>query len=236
MRERVRIHMREMAAHVFPPEYDPFAWIYDQHWGKGFSQRVQPVLEQLLLPRMPAKGRTLGLCCRTGQIAGWLAGRGFRVTGVDASAEMLLCARRNAPTVEFLQADARDLHVRGECDAAISTFNSLAHTPSPEEMPATFCNVRAALRSGAPFLFDISSEEAYRTRWRGSYAIVGPDHACVVRPSYEASKHRARNNITVFYRNGGWERVDPDDHPALLFRAGAALLFAGGRCPRHRYS
>lgn len=126
--------------------------------------------------------------------------RGFRVTGVDASAPMLECARQNAPGAEFMLADARTFRPPRQLAGALSTFNSLAHFATVGELQQVFRNVRAALCGGAPFLFDLSMEEAYASKWGGILGVVAEDHACLLRPSYDRVQRIGRNEVTVFQR------------------------------------
>lgn len=83
-------------------DYDAFAWLYNRHWGPDSARRFLPVLERWLLPYLPPRARILDLCCGTGQLAQALAQRGYLVTGIDGSEEMIRFARANAPDVEFL--------------------------------------------------------------------------------------------------------------------------------------
>ncbi len=100
-----------MTSEVHRSDYDGFAWFYDRHWGDEFSARVLPVVEKLLLSRLPPGGRILDLCCGMGRLAAALGKRGFSLTGVDASKGMLRFARGNAPSTNFFQADARSFHL-----------------------------------------------------------------------------------------------------------------------------
>ncbi len=197
-----------MAAPAIRSEYDLFANIYSLHWGKEFADRVQPVLEQLVLRHLAGGARILDLCCGAGHLASALVQRGFRVVGLDSSPEMVQLARQNAPSAEIIEADARGFQFPARFDAAVSTFNSLAHIPSLEDMARVFRCVHAALEPGAPFLFDVSMEEAYATHWRGSFGIVAEDYACIVRPSYDPERRVGRNDITLFHHHGQWRRVD----------------------------
>ncbi len=197
-----------MAAPAIPNDYDLFAGIYCRHWGKEFSGRIQPVLEDLILRALPTDARVLDLCCGGGHVAAFLMQRGFRVTGLDSSPEMVRLARRNALGAEILQGDARSFQLPPGFGAVLSTFNSLAHIPSLDDLHLVFRCVHAALAPGAPFLFDLSMEEAYATHWRGLFGIVAEDYACIVRPRYDAERRLGRNDITVFHRNGTWRRVD----------------------------
>src|SRR4051812_10542181 len=59
--------------------YDDFAWFYNRYWADEFHKVAIPVLERIWLPRVPAGGRLLDVCCGTGYLAGNLGRRGFQV-------------------------------------------------------------------------------------------------------------------------------------------------------------
>lgn len=115
-------------------EYDAFAWTYNRYWGRDAVQRFLPVLEKLVLPHLPPDAHVLDLCCGTGQLAQALAERGYQVTGIDGSEEMIRFARINAPNVDFIIEDARQFHLPGTYHAVISTYDSLNHVTSLEEL------------------------------------------------------------------------------------------------------
>jgi len=105
-------------------DYDAFAWVYNKHWGNSFLPHALPALEKLVFAHLPANACILDLCCGTGQLAQILVERGYQVSGLDGSAEMLCFARGNAPTVEFTHADARSFELPDVFRAVISTFDS----------------------------------------------------------------------------------------------------------------
>ncbi len=195
-----------------PSDYDSFAWFYNRYWGSGpssFAARVLPVLDRLFLPQIPARGHILDLCCGSGQLAGELAGRGYQLTGIDGSADLLHFARENAPGVEFVHADARTFRLPAIYDGALSTFDSLNHLLQLDELTAALRNVRDALKAGAPFLFDLNMEEGYLARWRGSFGLTGDDHALVAVSSYDPGTRLGQFTATMFRLRGGlWQRAD----------------------------
>ncbi|MFQ6030269.1 MAG: class I SAM-dependent DNA methyltransferase, partial [Dehalococcoidia bacterium] len=156
----------------------------------------------------PPKVHILDLCCGTGQLAQALITRGYRVTGLDGSAQMLRFARENTPMGEFTLDDARSFELSTICHGVISTFDSLNHIMSLEEMTSVFRNVYAVLAEGGLFLFDLNMEEGYKSRWRGSFNIVEDDHVCVVRASYYPEERLGKNDITMFHLENGWIRSD----------------------------
>jgi len=195
-----------------PSGYDTFAWFYQKYWGSGpmsFIARALPVLERLVLTRVPQGGRILDLCCGTGQLVGELMRRGYHVTGVDGSEQMLGFARANAPGAEFVHADVRTMTLPSSHDAAVCLFDSLNHLMRPDEVETAFRNVRAAVTSGAPFLCDFNMEPGYQARWRGSFGIAEDDHALINRSAYDAPTKIARSVLTMFrLQQGAWRRAD----------------------------
>lgn len=190
-------------------DYDPFAWFYNRYWGGTFADRFLAVIEQLLLSHLPEGARLLDLCCGTGQLAGVLADQGFRVTGLDASDAMLAIARENAPQVEFILGDARQFSLPASFHGILSTFDSLNHLLTLEELTAAFLNVQAALLEGGRFLFDLNMEPGYRARWQGSAAMVEADNVCAVRAAFDPERRIGRNEITMFRLEGErWRRWD----------------------------
>lgn len=191
-----------------PAAYDDFAWIYDRHWGRDATWMLDAI-EPIVLRDVAAPARVLDLCCGTGQMARALHDRGYHVTGVDGSAEMIRYARRNAPDCTFVVADARDFAVPGPFDLALSMYDALNHLLEPDDLRRAFGRVHAALRPGAPFLFDLNLAEGFRARWRGSYGLAEDEYACVVRSRYDEPSASAELAATIF-RPGesGWTRSD----------------------------
>ena len=189
-------------------DYDAFARMYNQYWGP-YATRMYPILEHLVLRHLTGKGPVLDLCCGTGQLAERLTGEGYAVTGVDGSGSMIEIARDNAPDAEFFVQDAREpLPARGFV-AAFSTFDSLNHVLTLEDLTQVFGNVRGALAAGGYFAFDLNMAEAYEARWKGTYAYVQDDHVCVVRSSKDVARRIGNMELTIFeLQDDEWERVD----------------------------
>jgi SAM-dependent methyltransferase len=190
-------------------DYDPFAWLYTYYWGDDFHRQIMPVLDRLLLSELPKRARLLDLCCGDGRVSHRLAKRGFNVTGIDGSEQMLTFAKQRSPKVEFLLKDARNFQLPAVYDGAISTFDSLNHVMKAEELELVFRNVHACLRAGASFVFDLNREEAYVDFWARTSTTVDPKAVSIARGSYDGHTKLAHCDVTLFRLDrGSWERSD----------------------------
>jgi SAM-dependent methyltransferase len=189
-------------------DYDSFADIYNRHWG-SYGTRVLAPLDLLGLRDLEAGTRVLDLCCGTGQLAAELGNRGLEVVGIDSSPAMVRHAKRNAPAGEFVVADARDFSLAGPVAMVVSTFDSLNHVMTIDELETVFHHVAAALAPGGRFVFDLNVETGYLARWHGTFKIEGNDELVVGESSYDEAERVGTMKLTWFTRIGDlWERGD----------------------------
>lgn len=211
--------------------YDDFAWFYNRYWNEEFHSVAFPILERIWLSRLAPGARILDVCCGTGHLAAMLTERGYRVTGIDASAAMIGYARENAPAAEFHVADATNFHLQTDFDAAVSTFDSLNHFLGSADLEAVLRNTAAALKPGAPLVFDLLSEAAYQTRWTDAFSIVRDDHVLAFAgEGYDFRTCTAHCEITMFrLLDGAWRRFDTmiQERCHKPEQVDAALLDAG---------
>jgi SAM-dependent methyltransferase len=189
--------------------YDAFAPFYDLYWGDWYLDDCRAGLAELVLPRIPAGGRVLDLCCGTGQLARWLMACGFEVTGLDGSEAMLERARRNAPDAQLVCADAREFRFEEPFDAVLSTFDSVNHFATLEDVRAVFDNVYEALAPGGLFVFDVNTQTGFLDAADESYITEDGGPVCIVRASYDAKQGVGISKVTGFLQEGElWRRVD----------------------------
>jgi len=191
--------------------YNEFAAYYDVYWAAGYLRDFEEGLEETILPLVRPGARVLDLCCGTGRLAAWLSARGFDVTGVDQSAEMLAVAQMHAPGAMFVEADARSFALPQPVDLVLSTFDSVNHFPSLDELEQVFRCVRGALTADGLFCFDFNTEEGFEYAGDETYAAMGEDHVCVSRSSWDSEAGEGVSLLTVFEREGDlWRRTDAE--------------------------
>ncbi len=216
-------------------DYDDFAWFYNRYWGNLYNNQEFPVVEKLLLPYLASQSRILDLCCGTGQLTQGLIKHGFQVTGIDSSIEMLRYARENAPSAEFILADARSFSLPPIYHSVLSTGNSLNHIMTLEELKDVFKNVYATLQVDGVFLFDVIMEEGWYS-WPDSSSIVEDDNVCIWQNNNNSDERMNRANITLFRLESKiWQRLDltlfqksysESDIRSLLTKSGFSNILA----------
>lgn len=101
----------------------------------------------------------LDLGCGTGQLTAKIAQSGAKVTGIDRSETMIVAAKQNYPTLEFLVADARDLQIDSRFDAVFS--NATLHWIQPPE--AAIQSIHRVLKPGGRFVAEFGGKGNIQT-------------------------------------------------------------------------
>jgi SAM-dependent methyltransferase len=182
--------------------YDGHAEWYERAFAIG--ERANAPREAALRLLGPGSGRLLDVGCGTGTHTAVFAEHGWRVVGVDLSADQLQLAR--ARGVDVLQADAADLPFESEeFDAVVSVWT---HT-DVEDFPLLLREVVRVLRPGGPFVY------------------VGA-HPCFVGPHAAFVEERRLPTLSSGYWEPGRYTVPPELSPSgLRARVGGVHLPLG---------
>lgn len=189
--------------------YDDVAVMYHTLWSNSYLPGALPALERLFFCQVLTTAHVLDVCCGCGHVTAELMRRGYTITGVDNSKELIEIARRELPQVEFHLQDVRHLTLQGPFDAALSTFDSLNHILNLGDLHSVFAGVYAALRKGGLFVFDMNLEEAYEVDLRQWTVNVRHDSVGMSRGMYDPVTHTAHTELIWFTQNGSkdcWQR------------------------------
>ncbi len=190
-------------------DYDNFAWLYNQEF-KAFGENIFPAIKTIARDSLVDSGKVLDLCCGTGQLAKVLTEKGYQVTGIDGSREMLRYARGNAPDAKFIAGDARTFRLPPEYKAVFSTFDSLNHVMTLKELEKIFGRILACLVKGGIFVFDMTTRKHFEVATK-DYKDVREKPEClyIIRTKYDAKKKLGEWAITIFRPEGTlWERSE----------------------------
>lgn len=149
--------------------YEGFSEVYDELMDdvpyETWCSRICSILEE----RGIGSGLVLDLCCGTGKMTRLMAARGYDMTGVDSSEEMLSKARmseRNGDISDreilYLCQEAAELELYGTVDAVISVCDSLNYILESEELTEVFKRVNNYLNAKGVFIFDINTQYKFR--------------------------------------------------------------------------
>ena len=199
-----------MSDSVFGQSYaDQYDLLYS---GKDYEAECDMIEEVFRRHGQGDVKTVLDLGCGTGNHAIPLARRGYRVTGVDLSADMLVHAREKAAGIQlpegsampmFIQGDVRNVDLGEQSDAVLMMFAVLGYQLSNEDVAAALRNVRRHLRPGGLFVFDVWYGPAVLAIRPGERVkLISVDRGKVIRAasgSLDTSRHLTEVRYHVWH-------------------------------------
>ena len=168
-------------------EYTALAAVYDEFMDNvdyaAWSDRIEDILNRHGI----SNGLVLDLGCGTGKITELLAEKGYDLTGIDSSEEMLqeAVARRDRSGADilYLQQDMREFELYGTMRAIVSTCDCINYITEPEELLQVFLLVNNYLDPGGLFVFDFNTKAKYAEIGDASISETRED-ACFIWENY----------------------------------------------------
>ena len=167
---------------------------------------------QAILEKEGLKPRTVAdLACGTGSATRILAERGYRVTAVDLSEDMLTeamdkCADlENLPT--FVHQNLAELRLPRAVDMAVCFLDSLDYILDPADCEAAIRRTYKALNPGGIFIFDVNTPEKLRAMDGQVFLDEDDDVYCVWRGEFDQETNICSYGMDLFQREGEvWHR------------------------------
>ncbi len=151
--------------------YSRLAEYYDRiYWWKDYRQEVDFLLETFR--KYGVSGRKiLEVACGTGNHTWILAKKGYEVTGVDLSEDVLRVARRKVRRgAVFVKGDMRELDsaIAGEYDAVVCLFSAISYNVRLPDLRRTLAGFYTRLKSNGIVVFDTHfTKKEFRDGYRG---------------------------------------------------------------------
>lgn len=98
-----------------------------------------------LITKQPGS-RVIDLGCGNGSLTAHIAERGYAVTGIDDSEEMLRLAQQEHPDLSFIRGNAVTFHLDEKADVVFS--NAVFHWIDEKDQPAMLSNICHNLKPG----------------------------------------------------------------------------------------
>ncbi len=195
--------------------YRGLAGIYDYLLAGIDYEEWADYLEQIFERfQIKPRGVLLDLACGTGNSTFPWAGRGYTAIGVDISNEMLDLARSKAREknleIIFYRQDLRRLDLPFQADVAVLYQDGLNYLLTHGDLKKAMCKIRAALRPGGYFVFNLNLLEKLplgdlpEVSW-----LEEEDLTLIWESSYEPAEKIWRIKLAAFVqREGGlYERI-----------------------------
>ena len=199
--------------------YDLLASVYDaineeidySEW----ADFIEEIIERDFNAQKPELLLDLG--CGTGKMTIELAKRGYDMTGVDYSAEMLNAARERAEEcglsdkILWLCQDMREFELYGTVDVVVSCLDSINHITTPSDLSRVFSLVHNYLIPNGIFIFDINGKQKFETIYADrTYVMEQNDTVCIWQNDYNRKTKLCDFYITLFKegKDGRYTRFD----------------------------
>lgn len=146
------------------PLYHEYAWAYDYVVAQPAGPAASVVVAALAARGVGPGVSLVDAGCGTGRYAAELARLGYRVTGVDRSAELVAVADRAAPSCRFEVADLADWAPAEPFDAALC--RGVLNDPIADaDRAAAVAGLGRALRDGGVLVADVRDWEPTAKRY-----------------------------------------------------------------------
>ena len=146
------------------------------------------------------------LACGTGSVTAILARRGYRVTGVDMSEEMLTEAAMKTMDMDeppmFSCQRLEALRLPRAVDMAVCALDSLDYITDPSACAEAIRRAYRALNPGGIFIFDVNTPEKLRAMDGQVFLDEDDDVFCVWRGEFDRETNICSYGMDLFQREG----------------------------------
>ena len=151
------------------------------------------------------------LACGTGSVTEILARKGYEVTGVDMSEEMLTVAASKVMDLERLPMFScqrlEQLRLPRAVDMAVCALDSLDYILDPADCAEAIRRAYKALNPGGIFIFDVNTPEKLRAVGGQVFLDEDDDVYCVWRGEFDEKTNICSYGMDLFQRQGAvWHR------------------------------
>ena len=141
--------------------YQAFAELYDELMNDVDYEGWADYYTRLLSIYGVRGGKVCECACGTGGLTIPLYYRGFQMTGVDISREMLWQAaqksRKRGIAMPFVQQDMKSLNLHRPMDAVLATCDGVNYLLTEENLLSFFRAAHRAVKPGGALVFDVST-------------------------------------------------------------------------------
>ena len=198
--------------------YEALAASYDELTEDVEYEKRADFVEKLFLRAKRPVRSLLDLACGTGTMTELFARRGYTVTGVDYSPEMLAQAQQKLATLDppplLLCQSMPQLKLLEKVDAAICCLDSINYLTRPRDVQRTFARLHDAIAPGGPLVFDVHAVSKMEKLDGEVLLDEREDVFCLWRTRYRKNVKMLDYEVDLFrlQPDGAWERDFEEHH------------------------
>ncbi len=194
------------------------AYVHDQSYSE-LAQAAALYLMELLTEREPAKTTIIDLGCGSGVFAEPLAKAGFKVTGIDYSADMIALAKARVPDAKFVQASFLDYKIP-KCHAVTAIGEVLNYQFDEKNnfqaLTDLFEKIYQQLTKDGIFLFDFIEPGIQGIMSESNRQVEGKDWNMFLRLVEDWETATLTRDITLFRKVGDLYHKSHEVHRVYL--------------------
>ena len=198
--------------------YEALAAAYDELTEDVEYKKRAGFVEKLFLRAKRPVRSLLDLACGTGTMTELFARRGYTVTGVDYSPEMLAQAQQKLATLDppplLLCQSMPQLELLEKVDAAICCLDSINYLTRPRDVQRTFARLHDAITPGGSLVFDVHAVSKMEKLDGEVLLDEREDVFCLWRTRYRKNVKMLDYEVDLFrlQPDGAWERDFEEHH------------------------
>lgn len=164
--------------------------------------------------------KVLDVACGTGEFSVRLAQKGYTVTGIDLSDEMLVIAKEKADqsgvSIPFYQQNMIELETGEQFDSIVIFCDSLNYLHAESDVQSTFQRVYEQLKPGGLFMFDVHSVFKMEHVFAGQTFADVQDEVSYIWNAFEGPEpYSVEHELTFFVKEeeaNQYDRFDEDHY------------------------
>lgn len=183
---------------------ESFARIYDDIMGAVPYKLWFEYIHDILNYYQYKPDSVLDLACGTGTMSLLFNDKGYYVTGVDRSQDMLVMAEEKIDkrsNIDFIVGDLREFTTVKKYDLAISLFDSLNYILSGKELLEVFNQVFSALNDNSLFIFDMNTIARLMSIKPGTTMFHGEGYSCFWEDIVDKDQERWKVRLKIYLDN-----------------------------------
>ncbi len=198
-------------------QYSSLASVYDRlNYGCNYETIADFLTNEIRSNERIKTSLVLDLACGTGKLTFLLRDRGFDMTGIDLSEEMLsqakdVCYEKNISDILWLCQDMTDFELYGTVDACVCTLDSINYLTKLSDVKRCFSLVHNYLIPDGVFVFDINTPKRFKCFYgQNDYVLEDKNTLLAWQNDYNEKTKLCKFYLSIFeeQQNGSYERYD----------------------------